>query len=73
MPTSPKVGVGVGAPAYHRKEGATLHPGACKHGLQYVGLMGAMGCGLECGIYIVSVERGGEVSEELRKRMINMC
>ena len=25
------------APAYHKKEGATPHPGACKHSLQYDG------------------------------------
>ena len=29
--------LGWAAPAYHRKERATLHPGACKHTLQYDG------------------------------------
>ena len=26
---------GCEAPVYHKKEDATLHPGACKHSLQY--------------------------------------
>ena len=32
-PTSQKVGVG--GPAYHKKDGATLNPGACRFNLQY--------------------------------------
>ena len=29
--------LGWAAPAYHEKEGATTHPGACNHGLLYDG------------------------------------
>ena len=35
------------APAYHKKEGATPRPGACKLSLQYDrSLMSALACGL---------------------------
>ena len=62
------------APAYHEKEGATPHPGACWHSLQYdkrtdgcfrvrVGMLNL--CSLS--------GKGGEVCEELIKRMIYVC
>ena len=39
------------APAYHRKKGAALHPGACKHSLQYDRrLDGCFGVRVGCGI-----------------------
>ena len=42
--------LGWAAPAYHKKEGVTLNPGACKFSLQYDGgLMSALGCGLGRG------------------------
>ena len=62
------------APAYHRNEGATLHPGACKHSLQYDGrsdgnLGVRVGTWNLCGVS----GKGGEVCEELRKRMTDVC
>ena len=39
--------LGWAAPAYHKNEGATPHPGACNI---TGGLMGALGCGLKRGI-----------------------
>ena len=52
---------GWAATAYHKKEGATLHHGACMFSLQYDGRCGGR---FECWF-----ERGnlGEVCEELRK------
>ena len=35
------------APAYHKKDCATPHPGACS---MTGGLMSALGCGFGCGI-----------------------
>ena len=60
--------------AYHDEEGATPHPGACKHSLQYDGgpdwrfwvRVGTWNLGSLSG-------KGGDVCEELRKRMIDMC
>ena len=55
------------APAYLKKEGATPHPGACKHRLQYDG-RSDLRCGLGreiivlCmemeEIFVMSIERG---------------
>ena len=61
-------------PSYHKKVGATPHPGACKHSLQYDGRPG--GC---CGdLYartwnVGSLRQKGEVCEELEKRIIDVC
>ena len=54
-------------PAYHIREGATPHPGACKFSLQYDGKPDER--------FGVRVEtwKGGEVCEELGKRMIDVC
>ena len=42
------------APAYHKKEGATPRPGACRHTYSMTGnLMGDLGCGLGRGIQVV--------------------
>ena len=62
------------APAYHEKEGATQHPGACKFSLQYGGRpderfdvwVGTWDLGSLSG-------RRGEICEELRRRMIDVC
>ena len=62
------------APAYHKKEGATPHPGASKFCLQYDGRpdwrfwvwVGMRSMGSVSG-------NGGEVCEEMRKMMIDVC
>ena len=63
-----------GAPAYHRKEVATLHPGACRHSLQYDGRPDWC-FGVRVGTWNLGnlSGKGGEVCEELRNRMNDMC
>ena len=62
------------APAYHDKEGATPHTVACTFSLQYEEKPG-----VHFGVrfvtwYLGSVsEDGGEVCEELTRRMIDVC
>ena len=60
------------APAYHKKEGATRHPGTCKFCLQYDGRPDER-IGVRVGIWNLSSlsGKGGEVCEEMRKRMID--
>ena len=55
------------APAYHKKEGETSNLEHASIACSMTGdLMGALGSGLGGG-------KGGEVSDELRKRMIDVC
>ena len=60
--------------AYHKKDGATPHPGAHRHGLQYDGRPDER-LGVRVGTWnLGSLSRNGrEACEELRKRMIDMC
>ena len=66
--------LGLAAPAYHKKEGATQHPLACKFSLQYDGRpdehfavrIGMWNLGKLSG-------KGGEVCKEMRKRIIDVC
>ena len=60
------------APAYHNKEGGTLHPGACKHSLLYEGRSDGR-FGVRLGTWNIGSIRGGKVCEGLRKRMIDVC
>ena len=62
------------APAYYKKEGATQHPGSCKHSLKYDGRPDGR-FGLQVGMWnLGSVSgKGGDICEELRKRMIDVC
>ena len=77
-PTSPKVGVGG---TYHKKKGASPHPGACKYSLQYDGWpdvrfgvqIGTWNLGIGTWNLGILMGRRGEVCEELRKRMIDVC
>ena len=61
------------APAYHRKEVATPHSGACKFSLHYDGRPDG-----RFGVRVVMWNlgslggKGGQVCEELRKRMIDV-
>ena len=66
--------LGYAAHAYHKKEGATLHPGACKHSLQYDGRPDER-FGVRVGTQNLDGRNGsgGEVCDELRKRMIDVC
>ena len=61
-------------PAFHKKEGATLHSGVQKHGLQYDGRLDER-FGVRVGTWNLGNLSGklGEVCEELRKRMIDVC
>ena len=60
--------------AYHKKEGATLHPGAHKLSLWYDGRPDE-----RLGVWVWMLNfgrlsgRGEEVCEELRKRMDDVC
>ena len=60
--------------AYHKMEGATPHPGVCKHSLQYDGRPDER-IGVLVGTWNLGNLRGklGEDCEELRKRMIDVC
>ena len=61
-------------PAYHKEEGATPHPGACKHSSQYDGRPdGRVGVCVGTWNLGSMSENGGEVCEELRKMMIDAC
>ena len=62
------------APAYHKRKGATLHPGACKFSLQHGGRP-VEHFGVRVGTWnLVSLNGDrGEVCDELRKRMIDVC
>ena len=65
--------LGWAAPACHKKEDATPHPGVGKHGLQYdrrpnghfAVLVGTWNFG--------SLSRKGDICEELRKKMTDVC
>ena len=60
--------------AYHKKEGASPHPGVCKHSYQYD--RRPDGCFV---VWVVMWNlgslsgKGSEVCDELRKRMIDVC
>ena len=61
------------APANHKKEGTILHPGACKHSVQYDGRPDG-----RFGVWVVVWNEGilsrmVEVCEELRSKMIDVC
>ena len=58
----------------HKKEGATPHPGECKNSLQYDGRPDECH-GVRGGTWNVGSlsGKGGEICEELRKRMIDVC
>ena len=58
---------------YHKKEGAASPPGAQKHNLQYNGRPD-MRLGVRVGTWNLGSlnGKGGENSEELRKRMIDV-
>ena len=61
------------APAYHKKEVATPHPGSCKFSLQYDRRPDEC-LGVRVGMWnIDSLSGNGDACEELRKRMIDMC
>ena len=62
------------APAYHGKEGASLHPETRKHCLQNDRRPDERN-GVRVGTWNLGSlsGKGGEVWEELRKRMINVC
>ena len=62
------------APAYHKKEGATLHPGACRYSL-LCDRWPDWRFGLQVGTWKIGClsGRGVEVCEELRKRMVDVC
>ena len=61
------------APANNKKEGANPHPGACMLSLQYDGRPNER---LGVGVWTWNLgslsEKGGEVCEELTKRMIDV-
>ena len=65
--------MGWAAPDYHNKVGATLNPGKCKHSLHFGGRPD--GCfGMRVRTWkIGSMSGKGEVCEELRKRMMDVC
>ena len=62
------------APTYYKEEGATLHPGACKFSLQYDRKPDDR---IRVRVVMLNLGslggKGGEVCEELRKRMIYVC
>ena len=58
-------------PAYHKKEGAIPHPGTRKHSLQYEGRPDGL-----FGVWVWTWNIGslcGNVCEELKKSMIDVC
>ena len=66
--------LGWAAPAYLKKEGATPHPGGHRHGLQYDERPDWLFWVQFSMWNIGSLSgKGGEVCEELRKRMIDVC
>ena len=66
--------LGLAAHAYLKKEGATLHPRVCKYSLQY-GERPNGRLGVRVGTWNLGGQggKGGEVCEELIKRMIDVC
>ena len=70
----PAQGLGWAALAYHKREGATPHPGLRKHCLQNDGKPDER-FGVRVGTWnIRSMSgRGTEVCEELRKKRMNVC
>ena len=62
------------APAYHENEGAILHPGERWHSLSYDGRHNGR-FGVQVGTWNLGSlsGKGGEVCEELRKSMIDVC
>ena len=66
--------LGWAAPAYHKKDGATPHPGSRRHGLLYDGKPDER-FGVRLGSWNVGSLRGRgvEVCEELRKRRVDVC
>ena len=66
--------LGWSAPAYHKKEGAIPHPVAHKHSLQYDARPeGRFGMWVWIGNLGSLSRMGGEICDELRKRMIDLC
>ena len=66
--------LGLAAPAYHKKERATPHPEAYKHSLQYDSRPnGRIGVWVRTWNLSSQSGKGGEVWEELRKRMSDVC
>ena len=59
------------APAYHRKESASLHPGAHKNSLLYDGRPD-WHFGVQVGMWNLGSLKG-KVCEDLGERMIDMC
>ena len=65
---------GWAAPAYLIKEDATTHAGLCRRSLQYDGrLDGRFGVRVGTWNFGSLSEKGGEICEELEKRMIDVC
>ena len=66
--------LGWAALAFHEKEGATPHPGACKHSFLYDGRPDWR-FGVQVGMWNLGrlSQKGGKVCEELRKRMNHVC
>ena len=62
------------APAYRKENGATLHRGVHKHSLQYDRSSDGR-FGVRVGTWNLGSlsDMGGEVCEEPRKRMIDVC
>ena len=66
--------LGWAASACHKTEGAPPHPGASKFSLQYDGRpAGRFGVWVGMRNLGSLSGKGGEVCEELRKRMIDVC
>ena len=64
--------LGLAAPAYHTKEGATPHPGVCKHSLQYDGRPDGL-IGVWVGTWnLGSLSAKVDICVELRKRIIDV-
>ena len=62
------------APAYHQKEGAAMHPGACKFSLLYDGRPDERSVVRGGTLNLGSLSRNrGAICEELRKGMIDVC
>ena len=66
--------MGCVASAYHKKEGAALHPGVCKFSLQYGGIPDEH-FGVRVGMWNLCGLSGkeAEICGELRLRMIDVC
>ena len=62
--------LGWAAPAYHKKEGESPHPLACKHSLLYDGWPEGR-FGMQIGTWNFG-SLSGNVCEKLRKRMIDV-